>query len=247
LGCSLGRREAVHTAATKASPTGAVSRDDVADLVAVLSHEVAQPLTTALGCAQTLVARDQDLDEGDRWLILDILIRNLEQLTLLMAGLGAFGQISSGQMTLVRTPRSLHELCADAGEDFRRSFPSRNLDVDAGKNGEVSVDVPLFRQVLSNLLANAGKFSPPGSTVRLRAAHVDGGAEIIVSNEGDGFNQEDAERIFGKAVQLDASRPGSGIGLFVAKAVIEAHGGRVTAEGRPGEGATFRVFLPDAA
>jgi signal transduction histidine kinase len=223
--------------------TRASEPDTAADLIALVAHEVAQPLTSAIGCAFTLRNSSQELDDGDKRIALDILIRNLEQLRLLIGGLGIFGRIGSDDFEIQASVTSLSELCGYAEEDFAKSYPTKTLDVDS-TDGQITIDAVMMKQVLFNLLANAHKYSPAGSTVRLVTRENADGHVIKVSNEGEGFDQGDAERIFDRSIQLDPGAPGVGIGLFVARAIVEAHGGTVSATSVPGEGATFTVFIP---
>jgi K+-sensing histidine kinase KdpD len=110
----------------------------------------------------------------------------------------------------------------------------------------VVVDVARFRQVLSNLLGNADKFGDPTQAIQVHG-RADGTSVIVsVHNEGAGFTTKEAVHIFEKSIRLDGRIHGRGWGLYVAKAIIDAHGGRLWAESEPDKGATFFIKVPAA-
>ncbi|HTP82324.1 MAG TPA: ATP-binding protein, partial [Alphaproteobacteria bacterium] len=113
----------------------------------------------------------------------------------------------------------------------------------------IRVDFLLFQQVLSNLLDNAGKYAPAGSTVSVRARREDAEVVIEVIDEGPGVPPDDLERIFDKfyrVKRLDRQIAGTGLGLSICRGLVEAHGGRITARSpvSGGRGAAFTIRLP---
>jgi signal transduction histidine kinase len=107
----------------------------------------------------------------------------------------------------------------------------------------LEVDPQRLRQALDNLVANAVAVSAPGGEVVVEVVGNDGPARISVADSGPGVPVEELERIFERGVRLDVERPGSGLGLSIARAIVRAHGGALTVESRPGEGATFTLTL----
>ena len=105
-------------------------------------------------------------------------------------------------------------------------------------------------QVISNLLSNACKYSPPGARITIRAREEDAGVRIDVSDRGIGISPEDQERLFTKFFRADNSSTrevsGSGLGLYITKHLIEAHGGRIWASSQIGQGTTFSIIWPKA-
>src|SRR5690606_8778290 len=102
-------------------------------------------------------------------------------------------------------------------------------------------------QVLSNLLANALKFTPEGGRIRLRAWQGDGEVEIAVENSGAGIAPENLPHIFDRFWRADRTgRTGAGLGLAIARGIVEAHGGRIWVESMPGETTTFHFTVPAA-
>jgi K+-sensing histidine kinase KdpD len=104
-----------------------------------------------------------------------------------------------------------------------------------------------FRQVLSNLLSNAAKFGESGSSIQVEGHSESRDVVITIHNEGEGFTKEEAGSIFGKHEPLGRVVEGRGWGLYVARAIVEAYGGRLWAESPKGKGATFLIRLPSSS
>jgi len=105
-----------------------------------------------------------------------------------------------------------------------------------------------MREIFSNLISNAIKYSPDGGLIRVGGWAEEGEVQVYVSDEGVGIPATEQERIFDRFTRVDNSltrkTPGAGLGLFLVKAVIEAHGGRVWVESQPGQGSTFNFTIP---
>ena len=176
--------------------------------------------------------------------------QQVERLTRLTEDLLDLGRISSGHLELQRTPT---DLTAVAREGAQR------MDESASRSGsrlEVEADGPIvgqwdrsrLDQVLTNLLSNAVKFGP-GQPIKVRVSRVDGAAEIAVTDQGIGIDPKDQARIFERFERAVSERSyqGIGLGLWIARQLVTAHGGTIRVESTPGEGATFRVTLPVGA
>jgi signal transduction histidine kinase len=112
----------------------------------------------------------------------------------------------------------------------------------------LSADPDRLSQAVINLLSNALKFTPAGGQVEVRVERGPRGAEVRVADSGIGIGPQDLPRVFERLYRADGSRNratgGAGIGLSIAKAIVEAHGGTITAASQPGRGAEFRILLP---
>jgi signal transduction histidine kinase len=109
----------------------------------------------------------------------------------------------------------------------------------------VSGDRGRLRQVLGNLIDNAVKFSPDGGTVEVAATASNGHVQVAVTDHGEGIPTEHQEKIFEQFGRVDGTnKPGSGLGLYIARAIAEAHGGTLEVSSAPGHGATFTLTLP---
>jgi signal transduction histidine kinase len=217
------------------------------DFLSLVSHELSQPLTAARGSLQTLLRdpRPANLDERYEKLLMAVMDRNLAQLQALLDSLRSFSEVESGTMAIDKIkPVSVMVLFQDAVEDFGTPTSGTRIIVHCDDELKVNVDVTLFRQVLTNLIANALKFGMRGSVIDVTAYEQDDEVVFSVHNDGDGFAEEEAERIFDRSVRLQLGKRGLGLGLYVAKAIVRAHGGRIWGRSRPGSGASFFVAIP---
>lgn len=190
-----------------------------------------------------------------------------------VAALAAIAEIYSDESLDLTERRSLAALSIDACRAIERVVTDATVasvrfgDVDLARlvsetvggailrggnvRAEVDPDLPLvdadplrLRQALDNLVSNALAHSGAGLEIVVRAHEGDGDVRLSVSDEGEGIPIEEQERIFEAGVRLDPTRQGSGLGLAVARAVAEAHGGDLTVDSTPGKGATFTLTLP---
>jgi two-component system OmpR family sensor kinase len=139
-------------------------------------------------------------------------------------------------------------LVADAVEDARAADPERRLELSSEHPLVLAGDELRLRQVVGNLIDNARTHTPPGSPVSVRLTGSNGTAVLEVVDHGPGISPEQADRIFERFYRGDPSRSrssgGSGLGLSIASAIVQAHGGDIAVKSTPGEGATFVVTLP---
>jgi signal transduction histidine kinase len=136
-------------------------------------------------------------------------------------------------------------------EDLRRDLPllgPREYRVKGPARGTLEADPERLAQVLRNLARNAISVTDPSSTITVEATPRDGSIEFAVSDDGPGLPEAELDRVFDRFHRTDAGRErrrgGTGLGLAIARALVEAHGGRIWAESRTGAGATFRFELP---
>jgi signal transduction histidine kinase len=155
-----------------------------------------------------------------------------DRLARLADDLLVLGRAADGPLPLRREPVCLHELLTSAAARFAAQADQRGVTVTVDAAGEVDADPLRLRQVLANLLANALRYTPPGGGVLLTADAGDGGARIVVEDDGPGF---------------DRSPSGDGLGLRIVDAIVAAHGGTVDVTRGAGGGARVTITLPRAA
>jgi signal transduction histidine kinase len=212
------------------------------EFVSDASHELRTPLAVLRAQVELL---DRATDERDRHEATATLLRRLDELDRLVGDMLTLASVESGELIECRAID-----LTGFFEDIRRDLPlfgERDFRLEAVA-GTLEADPDRLTQVLRNLVRNAVAHTSPGDRVLLSACAHDSHLEITVSDTGPGIPAADLEHIFERFHRLDQSRSrdsgGAGLGLAIARAIVEAHGGQIRAESSPGHGATFRVELP---
>jgi two-component system sensor histidine kinase KdpD len=221
-------------------------------LLSSVSHELRTPLTAIKTMLFSLQPGDASLAPAVRSEFLLDIDRELEYLNGLVGNLLDMSRLEAGTLTPRREWHVLEELVEGAIRRVEALLSSRRLDVHLPEDlPPVSVDGMQIQQVLVNLLDNAIKFSPLGSSIRLTAALVEDSLEVRVSNTGEGVPPEELDRIFDRFYRVRSGRssstPGTGLGLAICKGIIEAHGGWIVARSVPGVETTVSFCIPVAA
>ncbi|HEX2267363.1 MAG TPA: ATP-binding protein [Actinomycetota bacterium] len=217
------------------------------DLVANVSHELKTPISALRARLENLL----DGVEKPTPEILAVMLNQSERLSRLVDQLLDLSQLESGAVPLAREPVELAPLVQRVAGDVRVSRPERTVEV----RSEVPLDLPRvdadperLHQVLFNLLDNAYRFTPSGGVVTVRAARDNGALRVSVLDTGPGIPEEHLPLVFERFYRADPSRSredgGTGIGLAIARSVVEAHGGKIWAESTVGRGSTFSFVLP---
>lgn len=215
------------------------------------THELKTPLTSVIAYAELLDDNDTSLTRDQRGEFLRRLRAEAERLLSLIDEILDLTRLESGKLVLKRTTMPLNEV-ARAAIETTRAFAARHRVRLAEQLGEalppVSVDEVKIRQVVTNLLVNAVKFSPEGETVTLVTSRDGNWITLEVDDRGPGVAPETAAHIFelfGQGVATAEERGGGlGIGLHLVKRITELHGGVVGVNSRPGEGSRFWIRLP---
>lgn len=218
------------------------------DFVASVSHELRTPLTSIIGYLDLAIgeAEDDGLSTSLRT-SLTVAMRNAERLLVLVADLLT---TASGSVHLDPADLSLRELVGSAADSAapRALAAGIRLQIRPGEDIRGRFDAVRVQQVLDNLISNAIKYSPAGTTVTVQVKRADGCAVLEVSDEGMGMTEAEQAEIFNRffrtAAVKKAAIPGVGLGLGITRDIVEAHGGKITLTSAPGVGTTFRVELP---
>jgi signal transduction histidine kinase len=252
IGAALLRRQlARETARAQAS------RDETARLAALeqaraefigsISHDLKTPLTAAqagLGMlAQSGAAR---LHPEEREL-LGSAHRSVQRLGVLIDDLLASGQLAAGTLRLALAPLDLREVVERALATMHPLLRQKEqpLTVDLPAPLPVAGDAPRLEQVVVNLLANASQHTPAGTRITVSGAVVEGEARLTAADNGPGIPHEELAALFRRFYRPGAThQPGSGMGLLIARNLVELHGGRIWAESTPGRGSVFHIALP---
>jgi two-component system sensor histidine kinase KdpD len=211
-----------------------------------ISHDLRTPLVSVTGALSTL-ADGEKLDEKSRRELIEMAHEEAKRLNRLVGNLLDMTRIEAGALRLQRQPCDVQDVIGSALEEISDRLSGRDVKVDAPDDLPlVPLDAALIVHVLVNLLDNALKYSPAGSPIELRARVADSNVVIEVSDHGIGIPPDELERVFDKFYRVNhpGSIGGTGLGLSICKGIVEAHGGTIRAESRPGGGATFIVSLP---
>jgi signal transduction histidine kinase len=219
-----------------------------ADFVSLVSHELRSPMAAVIGAARTLQDRWRSLSAAQREAFLALIADETNRLAGLIGDVLDTSRIEAGTFSYSFTDVDMTRLVEDAvatasvGQDEVRVRASV-----AERVPHIRGDRERLRQVLTNLIDNAVKYSRSGEDVEVRVAPENGVVRITVADRGPGIPLDQQRLIFEKFGRADvpgASKPGTGLGLFIARSIAEAHGGTVDVRSRPDEGATFILTLP---
>ncbi|MBZ0306838.1 MAG: PAS domain S-box protein [Anaerolineae bacterium] len=217
--------------------------------ISVISHELKTPVALIKGYAETLRREDAHWDKNAYQEALTVITEEADRLKELIDNLLAATKLQAEGMKLSLSDVRLDKMVEQAVERFRTQSDVHTLELDFPvKFPCVLADETRLRQVVDNLLSNAIKYSPEGGTIHVRGEATPDQVKISVSDEGVGIRPDKLERVFDRFYRVDddltRSTQGTGLGLYLARAVVEAHGGRIWAESEPGQGSTFSFTLP---
>ena len=210
-----------------------------------VSHELRTPLAAVLGFALTLQREEVELDAKERLEIVHRLAANARKLDQLLSDLLDLDRLDRGIMEPRRRPTDVAALVRRTVESSE-VLGTRPVRVEA-QLVVAPIDGPKVERIVENLLANAARHTPPGSSVWVRVDPHEGGVLIVVEDDGTGVPEHLRETVFEPFRQGPQTRPhapGVGIGLSLVARFAELHGGKAWVEDRPGGGASFKVFLP---
>ncbi|MBR7828444.1 PAS domain-containing protein [Actinospica sp. MGRD01-02] len=227
-----------------------------ADLIATVAHELRSPLTSVKGFTATLLAKWERFTDDQRKLMLETVDADADRVTRLIAELLDIARIDSGRLQLGCYPVDLVELVTDQTAGMiAAGLPAERFDVQSVELPAVWADPDKLRQVVANLLENAVRHGDGRVTIAFEELPEDADAErkgegtpmiaMTVDDEGPGIPEAMLGRVFTRFWRGNR-RGGTGLGLYIVKGIVEAHGGAITVGRAPGGGARFRFTMPAA-
>ncbi|MGH2977100.1 MAG: GAF domain-containing sensor histidine kinase [Gaiellaceae bacterium] len=219
-----------------------------ADFVSLVSHELRSPMAAVIGAARTLQDRWRMLTAEQRESFLALIGDETARLAELVGDVLDTSRIEAGTFSYRFEEVDLGRVVDEAVE--AAALAQQDVQVVASVRGALPAirgDRARLRQVLGNLIENAVKYSPDGGEVRVSAATANGAVRIAVRDAGPGIPRDQQGRIFEKFGRVDvpgASKPGTGLGLFIARSIAEAHGGSLDVSSGAEPGSTFTLSLP---
>jgi signal transduction histidine kinase len=215
--------------------------------MAVVAHDLRNPLNTMTMAAQFLLDISSSEKTTERR-NLEVIRRAADRMNRLIGDLLDVKRIESGRLSIEPRPEDVIAVVCDAVEMLRPLAKSSSLrlrPVFEDNLPRILVDPSRIQQVLSNLIGNAIKFTPAGGAITVRAEQTADGVRIAVTDSGPGIAAEELPHVFGRFWQgRRTDRRGLGLGLAIAKAIVEAHGGRIWVESHLGTGSTFFFTVP---
>jgi signal transduction histidine kinase len=223
------------------------------DFVSTVSHELRTPLTSIYGFAETLLRQDVLFGEDERRTFLSYIASESQRLTQIVDALLNVARLDTGDLQVNLASTDVRDVVGDVLDAARTATPNGHrfvADLPA-EPVAATADRDKLRQVCSILLDNAIKYSPEGGTVTVGVERSRDTVQVSVADEGAGIPQAEQEQIFRKFYRgTDADnrvgQGGTGLGLFIARGLVTAMGGRIWVESREGEGSTFAFELPAA-
>lgn len=219
------------------------------ELIATLAHEMRTPLASIKGYATALLIEDAEWDEATKREFLEIIDDESDNLQDIISDLLESSIIDAGFLRIDKQPAQMPKLVQEAIDEVARRTDKHRFMVDFPPNFPiVEVDPHRLMQVLHNLLDNAVKYSPKGGLVVVRGEVDEGEVIISVADQGVGIAPEHLNRLFDKFYRVKSALgrhvAGSGLGLPIARTIVESHGGRIWAESESGKGSTFYFSIP---
>jgi signal transduction histidine kinase len=215
------------------------------ELLGIVAHDLRTPLSAILLRASSLAKAGRDPKTAK---FAESIQRMCNRMAFLVQGLLDAASIEAGRMSVVTARCPLEAVLAETIDTFNLAASERNIRVEqavAPRELEAQADRERLVQVLSNLVGNALKFTPDGGVIRVSARKQGRGVRFEVRDTGPGIVPEHLPHLFDRYWKADArGARGAGLGLYIAKGIVEAHGGRIWVESKPGEGSSFLFEVP---
>ena len=216
-----------------------------ASFIGKVSHELRTPLTVIKGYVYTLQRGEDDPTKAAK---LEVINGECERLAYLVEDLLELSRAQAGELRISADTFPLRDCVEEVAERLRGIAAERNVSIDVcwACNGSLVMgDENRIRQVFANLLTNGIKYAPPGTAVRVETEAAGDRIEVSVCDAGRGIAPDALPHVFDEFYQApDGSLPGAGLGLAVARELVEAHGGELRVSSEIGEGTRFTVALP---
>jgi len=218
------------------------------EIVSTVSHELRSPLTSVKGYSGLLLSRWERLTDEQKREMLEQINHDADRVKRLIDELLDISRLETGRLHLRRQMVDLKGIVDTVIGKVQMEYPDLEASVRFAEDvGPVYADPDKLTQVLTNLVENACKYASPVG-LEVTAEMVVGELRFSVRDQGEGIPPDDLPRVFTKFFRRDLGRPtGSGLGLWISRGLVEAHGGKLTATSIPGKGSTFSFTLPVVA
>jgi signal transduction histidine kinase len=217
------------------------------EFISIVSHELRTPVAGVLGFLETSLDHWDVMEDAERKAAVSRAAANARRLQAMTRDVIDTQRVEAGRLVHVFEPLDLRREVRIAVDAALELDTDRTIDVQLPDEPvQINGDADRIQQVLANLIDNARKNSPAVEPIELEVTRNGTMVEVVVTDHGPGIADESLERIFDKFVRGGADTvSGTGLGLYISRQIINAHGGRIWAESEPGRGATFRFVLPE--
>jgi two-component system OmpR family sensor kinase len=247
LDMMLASIEAAYLARADGEARAVRSQDRMRRFIADASHELRTPLTSVRGLAEYGLQQGDDAAPEELLRLMDLVAREAGRMGRLVDDLLLLARFDAGR-ALDRQPVDLASIAAEAVQQARLVAAGRPVGLEAAEPVIVVADAERLRQVIDNLIGNAVQHTPPQTPVSVTVSSAAGSGQLTVADRGPGMTQEQASHVFDRFYRTDDARTrargGAGLGLAIARSLTAAHGGELTVDTKPGEGAAFHLRLP---
>lgn len=213
------------------------------EFVAMVTHELKGPLTSLRGFAQLMQRRQTFSARG-----IEVILAQADQLERLVSDLLDAARLNAGRLELRRAPVDLNRIVLAAAERAQAETQLHVIAVETAARPQIGDwDADRVTQVLHNLLSNAVKYSPDSGDILVRVEELGEAARVTVRDQGIGIPAAAQERLFSRFYRVEnvrGSTQGLGLGLYISRSLVEAHGGQIGVESAPGQGSVFAFTLP---
>lgn len=215
------------------------------EIVSTVSHELRSPLTSVKGYTSLMLNRWERLADDQKKMMLEQVNHDADRVTRLITELLDISRLETGRLILRRQMVDLHHLAESVVAKVSMEYPELDAVVEfPGGFPSVYADPDKLEQVLTNLVENACKYASP-KDLRIDGSVSEGAAAVGVHDRGAGIPRSDLPKVFSKFFRREIGRPtGSGLGLWISRGLVEAHGGELRAESIEGQGSTFTFTVP---
>jgi signal transduction histidine kinase len=225
-------------------------RDLKSNFLATVSHELRTPIHSIQGFS-ALMRDSTNIDEETKQKFIEVILNESKRLGDLINDLISLAEIEYGAIVLDRKPANLSDLIDKALERYKSDAEKKKINFHLlipVSLPSLTIDAGRFQQSIEHLIENAIKFSTFGGEIRIEVAMMKNSVEIMVTDSGEGIAAKFQERIFDKFYQIDQSSTrtvgGAGIGLSLARHIVQLHGGSIGVSSKEGGGSTFKISLP---
>ncbi|HZT64829.1 MAG TPA: ATP-binding protein [Acidimicrobiales bacterium] len=219
-----------------------------AEVVSTVSHELRSPLTSVKGYTTLLLNRWERIGDDDKRMMLEQIHHDADRVTRLITELLDISRMASGRLVLRRQMVDLPELITGVVEKLKMEYPDMTVDFDFPPGmPKAYADPDKLVQVVTNLVENACKYASPVG-LRISASATPDDIAVSVADRGEGIPAEDLPKVFTRFFRRSEGRPtGSGLGLWISRGLVDAHGGELAVSSVPGQGSVFSFTLPLSA